>query len=41
MGQLNTAVDFLKGSGEINNFLVEPLSLRYCEAGKTRSIPME
>ena len=41
MGKLNTAVDFLKGSGEINIFLCEPLFLRYYEDGKARYILME
>ena len=36
MRQLNTAVDFLKSSGEINQFLGEPLFLRGYEDGKAR-----
>ena len=39
--QLNTAVDLIKRSGEINPSLSEPLPLRDCEDGKSRSIPME
>ena len=39
--QLNTGVDLIKRSGEINPFLGEPLPLRDCEDGKSRSIPME
>ena len=39
--QLKTAVDFLKRSGGINPFLVEPLHLINSEDGKARSITME
>ena len=39
--QLNTTVDLLKSSGDINHFLVQPLPLRDCAYGKYRSIPME
>ena len=39
--QLKTAVDFLKRSGEINPFLVEPLHLINSEDVKARSITME
>ena len=39
--QLNTAVDFIKKSGEINLFLGEPIPLIDCEYGKARYIPME
>ena len=41
IGQLKTAVDFPKRSGEINPFLGKPLSLKDFVYGKARSISME